>query len=123
VGIATTAATVVLGAGLTISGAVLDTKVEERAAGLARRGSPWACSGGAYKDECAELHSLATTRDVLGNVGLGSFILGGVIGGVTLASFLWSPKDERKRPQTRAHVRVMPTANPKQAGAMITGAW
>ena len=119
----TTAGMVVVGAGLTITGVVLDAKVEERASELARRGTKWACSGDAYKDECAELHSLATTRDVLGNVGLGSFILGGMIGGVTLASFLWSPKEERKRPQTRAHIRVVPTASPKQAGAMITGEW
>jgi hypothetical protein len=125
VGIIATAATMTLGAGFMISGAVLDGEVEKRAASLAQRADKWACRGDAHKEECAELHSLATTRDVLGNVGLGSFILGGVIGTLTVGSFLWSPKpkDEHTRTKTRAQIRVVPAATPKQAGAMITGTW
>ena len=108
-----------LGIGLAAYGVALDEQVEDRSSALARRGGGLSvCGGAAFKDECAELRGLITARDVSNNLALGTLIVSGVLGAVSLSSFWWAPSDRR-----RASVEVAPTVTGKQAGAVLRGVW
>ena len=123
VGVGTAAALAVLGTGSLVTGAALNGEVKRLSSDLQRRGDVWACRRDAFKDDCAELHGMATARDVLGYVGVGSLLLGGVIGGVTLSSLVWAPGEPSAKDRPRARLEVMPSINPSHAGAQLTGSW
>lgn len=120
VGIVTTASLAVLGTSFLIGDTVLDDQVEERASKIRERGGPWACRGEVFREDCEDLHTIASARDVLNPLAVWSLIGAGVVGGATLSSFWWAPAEP---PRARAQIRVVPTASARQAGAMITATW
>ena len=122
VGAATTVSLALLGTGLVIGDAVLDAQVEERSSKIRELGGPSACGGQAYRKDCEALHSIASARDVLNPLAVWTLLGAGVVGGVTLSS-LWLAPAERPRARAQAQIRVIPTASPRQAGAVLTATW
>ena len=114
VGIVTAAGCAVLGAALTISAAVVDDTMEEKAAAL----GPGACRGDPFTEACKGLQDAKEARDLLHGVGVASLIAGGAIGAATLISFQWAPAG-----RSSARVHAAPAVGPGRAGLVVTTAW
>lgn len=106
-----------LGAGLLISAAVVNGKLNDKAHGLAAKQGFGGCKAGSAAPECTDLEDAKGARDVLHGIGVTSLILGGVAGGVALGSFLWESSESPSR------VQVAPSVGTEQASVHVTAVW
>jgi len=114
VGFATAGAALVAGAGMAISGEVLDAELNQRVGGRALD----TCSGRGTLQLCRDLTELRNTRDILASGAVLGFVTAGVVGAVTVSSFWWAPA-----PRSAARIGIAPATSSGQIGARVLGYW
>jgi hypothetical protein len=109
------------------------SSAEERREVLLRRpGGGTACLDPANVSECATLNDLWSSRDTWGNVGVWSFVIGGVAGAGTAVYALVLPRvmtsgpsdqSDSAEPAPRPRAVVVPVVMPSGGGVAVTGAF
>jgi hypothetical protein len=125
-GIATTTATLSVGAVFMIRASTLDGDASEQRAGLTR-GRPSSssmCWQASQRSSCGDLRRLLDERNISDGLGTALLITGGVLGAATAASFFtdfsflgFSPAQERDR------IHISPVATGRETGVRIEGLW
>lgn len=70
---------------------------------------------------CADLGSATAATDLMGNLGIGAFVLGGLLGAGAAATLVF-PR-ESSPAKAKASVRVVPVAGATAGGAVIQGSF
>jgi hypothetical protein len=100
------------GIGLSLQGATLDDDASTQRATIAQDLGPTACSSASSTRACGKLNDTLERRNRANAIGQGSFIVAGVLGAATLATyFLW--------PRSQTTVAPYATIGPSGDGATL----
>ncbi|WP_437893719.1 hypothetical protein [Sorangium sp. So ce124] len=116
-GFALASAGVAVGAGFSLAAAVRGGEAEAQADRIRQRGGPFACANTDYVVQCAVLHDLNHSRDMLEAAAVAGFLSAGIVAAIALSSFWWAPAPGKNI------LRVGPIATAQHHGVLLSGTW